>query len=225
MPELLSVFTIPDQWKSKSSVRDDVVFRRIVGVLDSDGRELWAQPNPKKHVYRGSYREGYSQADVSEAELPLGARLGKRFAEFFELAMVRGEGTNMHDAIYSYDCHWLAFWMKNSLDSDYTVDDSLDLAKEAVVKYPTQAEALKLGEIGLLGGVVEPGDPFPVHSFINLEGGLALQAMGRQGAIAIAPLAESLQHYTEIAPRVGYEPCRDHGVRVINSPRELQATA
>lgn len=225
MSEKMPIFTIPDVVKNKSSVSDTIELRKVVGLIAPDGREIWAPDAPGKKGYRGSYARGYSRADVAESGLELGARFHAKFARFFNEAVAKPESVPRNDVIHTYDCHWLAFWMMNLLDSDHTLDDSLYLAKQRIKASIGPQTGLELGEIGVLGCNTDR-KPMAVHSFVGLRNGLGLQAMGICGPIAITTQDLTLQHYDEIAQEhLGYEPSEDHGVHLLRGPGQLECAA
>lgn len=200
MSESLTALTVPGKWFDTSV--DAPPFDKIIGLATSDGTEVMLPNSPRDYWYGGGYHEGYSKSDITERPLPLSGTPATQLLRFFNHLLLEMGWRDIGRLSERYDCHWLAHWLKGSLDETDTTDFTLEIAEAIIIHGEKSAQPLTDEQIGVIGGLcLSQGEPYAEahHSFFALNETDALQVTGMHGAVAIATQADTLKYYRETA--------------------------
>lgn len=214
MTESINIFTVKEGWVRTPVGMYTPPFDKLVGLATPDGKDLLVPGSNRDYVYGGGYSDGFVREEVTERELAIGSQLASRLAQFFEEYLIGRNWVDVALTAERYDCSWFAFWMKELIDDDASTDESLDMAQDILINGRIDDSPLNLGQIGVLGGSSEYHGPWVDHSFIGMDGSLALQAVGMHGPIAVAPQNATIWSYMETSQVVNHVPKDMYGVHV-----------
>lgn len=197
MSEQITVFTIPERWVWDSSVREDTPYYKIVGLLTPEQNELWLPENPKEYMYGGGYHQGYSRYDVAETDIILEPRQQQVLTSFVSRHLLKKQWYDVGLNQEAYDCHWFASAMVGKMAMKEDTDTSLTIAQQ-IIQDGKREDLIEQGKMGVIGSRIND-EVWAEHSYIGLPDERSLQVMGMHGPLAIAPQAETIQHYREMS--------------------------